>query len=327
MNNNKNSFSLFLVKRIIRIILIIFVIIFLSFILINLAPGDPIVFIVGDTGYYTEEYLNNIRVSFGLDKPIHIRFLLYILNLLRGNLGYSYIYHVPVIDLIKARIFPTLILMGMNIILITIIGIPLGILASRKPFSKLDMFISIFSLIGVSIPVYLLGLLLVQFFSIKLNLFPTQGMYSLRGEITNKFLDLLYHLFLPVLTLFLVNVGLIIRTTRTSMLEVLRSEFIILAKSKGLPEKTILIKHAFKNAFLPVLTLIGLQIGWLFAGAVLTETIFSWPGLGTLLFKSVTSRDYPTIMGIFLLISVSVTLSNLIVDILYAIIDPRIRGA
>lgn len=326
MGVSKSSFAAFLLKRGIRSILIIFVLIFLSFMLINIAPGDPINFIVGDVGQYTEEYLNSIRESFGLNKPLYTRFFLYIFNLFKGNPGYSYIYGVPVIDLIKARILPTLLLMGMNIFVIIVVGVPLGILASRKPFSKLDTFICVFSLIGISIPVFLAGLLSVQLFSIKLNLFPAQGMYSLRREGALNLLDLLHHLVLPVLSLSLVNMGLIVRITRTSMLEVLRSEYIILAKSKGVPERILLFKHAFKNAVLPILTLIGLQIGWLFGGAVLTETIFAWPGLGTLLFLSITSRDYPTIMGIFLLISIGVIFSNLVVDILYAIIDPRIRG-
>jgi peptide/nickel transport system permease protein len=320
------SLKIYLLKRSLRIIPIMLGIIFIGFTLINIAPGDPLEYVLG-FGTYPPEFIEATKIRFGLDRPFYERFFIYLANVFRGNLGFSYVFNAPVIEVIADRILPTLLLMGSQLIFVVLVGVPLGILAARKPYSKFDTAITSFSLIGVSMPVFWLGLLLLQIFSISLGLFPAQGMASLRVEegLINQILDILHHLFLPALTLFLINLGLMTRITRTGMLEALRSEYIVAARSKGLLERTILFKHALKNSMLPILTIIGLQIGWMLAGAVLVETVFAWPGLGRLLYSSVGARDYPVVMGIFLLIALAVVLSNFIVDILYSVLDPRVR--
>ena len=320
------SLKVYLAKRAVRSFLLVLGIISVGFVLINLAPGDPIEYVLGHHGFYTPEFIAEMRARFGLDRPIHERFLRYLLNVLTGNLGYSYVYGLPVMEVILDRVPPTILLMGSQLALVILIGVPLGVLAARRPYSMLDGAISAVSLIGVSTPVFWLGLILIQLFSITLGLFPAQGMFSLRATgLFERFIDVMYHLFLPALTLVLINLGLITRVTRASMLEALRSEYIVAARAKGLRERTILLKHALRNSLLPIITIVGMQIGWMLSGAVLVETLFAWPGMGRLLFTSIEARDYPVIMGIFLLIAISVVVSNFIVDVLYGYLDPRIR--
>lgn len=322
------DFKSFLLIKVVRSFVMVFIILTIGFLLIHLAPGDPIEFILGGAGFYTPEFIASVRERFGLDKPIHEKFVIYVLNFLRGELGYSYVFGLPVVEVIAARVPPTILLMGTQLVLVIVVGSLLGILAASRPHSKLDYLVSSLSVAGISMPIFWLGLLLIFLFSVTLGLFPAQGMTSLR--VTGwweGFLDLLSHLFLPTLTLFLINLGLVTRTVRTSMLEALRSEFVIAARAKGLPERRVLFRHAFRNSLTPLITLIGLQLGWLLSGAVIVETVFAWPGMGRLLFTSIGSRDYPVVMGIFLLVSTAVVVSNLITELLYAYVDPRIRRA
>lgn len=318
----------FMFIKLVRSFVMVFVILTIGFLLINLAPGDPVEFILGGSGFYTPEFIQSVRERFGLDKPMHEKFALYVLNVMRGEFGYSYVYGLPVIEVIAQRVPPTIILMGTQLVFVLLVGSLLGILAASRANSKLDYLISNISLVGISMPIFWLGLLLIFLFSITLGLFPAQGMMSLRvSGWWETFVDLLSHLFLPTLTLFLINLGLVTRTMRTAMLESLRSDYIVGARAKGLPERRVLLRHAFRNSLTPLITLIGLQLGWLLSGAVIVETVFAWPGMGRLLFTSIGSRDYPIVMGIFLIVSIAVVFSNLITELLYAYFDPRIRRA
>lgn len=296
-----------------------------SFLLIHLAPGDPVTVFLGSLGT-SEEYVQAVRERLGLDKPLPLQLLIYTKNVLRGDLGFSYVSQEPVLSLIADRIPATLLLVGTSLVLSSIFGVILGIVSSRKPYSWVDSINTLIALVGYSIPVFWFGQILLMFLSLRLNLFPAQGMLSVR-EIHSGlryYLDLGHHLVLPVFALGLRYLAINSRYARASMLEVLGLEYITTARSKGLSERTVFYKHALRNALLPVVTLFGMNMGVVFAGAVLTETIFAWPGLGTLMLSAVYSRDYPVLMGLLLVITTVVIFVNLVTDIVYSFLDPRI---
>jgi peptide/nickel transport system permease protein len=296
-----------------------------TFIIIHTAPGDPATILAGE--YADPDIMQMTRQRYGLDKPIYEQLFLYFGNILQGEFGYSIAYKVPVVPLIAERLPATLLLMITSISIATTIGIVLGVTASRKPYSVKDNVISAGSIVLWAIPLFWLGQIMLIVFSVQLHLFPVQGMYS-STNITDplqKSLDLLRHLALPALTLASVITALITRMTRTGMLEVLSEDYITLARSKGASERTILFKHGLRNALLPVVTVVGLQFGATFASAVVVETVFGWPGLGRLMISSIFNRDYPTLMGLFIVSGVWIILVNLVTDIMYAVLDPRIR--
>jgi len=301
-------------------------IIIVNFLLIHIAPGDPVAIFLGSMGT-SQEYVQAVRERLGLDKPLHIQLLIYIKNVLKGDLGFSYVNQEPVLKLIIERIPATLLLMGTALILSSILGVILGVISSKKPYSIIDNINTLIALIGYSIPVFWFGQILLIFLSLRLNLFPSQGMSSLRVVHSGLryYLDLAHHLALPALALGLRFLAVNSRYARASMLEVLSLDFITTARSKGLKERTIFYKHALRNALLPVVTLFGINLGVVFAGAVLTETVFAWPGLGMLMLNAVYARDYPVLMGLLLVVSTMVILANLAVDIIYSFLDPRIE--
>ncbi len=313
-------------KRILQAIPLIFLIVVINFAIIHLAPGDPVNYLIGE-GYYDEEFVQMMRKHWGLDKPLYEQLFIHLGRLLRGDLGYSYFYRQPVLTLILERMPATLLLMVSAIVIGAIIGVLLGVYSSRKQHSPTDYSLTVLSLAGYSVPRFLIALVLLLVFGLWLGWFPISGMISLGRDYTgiDYIIDVLWHLALPVIALSTRFIALITRLTRTSMLEVLRQDFIVTARSKGLSEKTILYKHALKNALLPIITVIGINFGFTFSGAVLIETVFGWPGLGRLLYDSFYTRDYPIIMGMFVFVSVLVITVNLITDIIYAFIDPRIR--
>lgn len=309
------------VKRLLTSIPIFISITVIVYTLISIAPGGPLD-IIGAAGNLSKEALQNLKISMGLDQPVYIRYFLWLKGLLHGDLGVSYRTSQAVANMIGQRIGPSLILTGSGIGMAVLIGVPLGIVAAYKPHSRWDSFSSGISFIGSSAPSFFISLLAIYIFAVKLKILPTQGMYSSSGP---KTLDsLLSHLILPASIVCLQLVGGFIKQTRGSMLEVLNEDYIKTARSKGLKENVVTIKHAFRNALIPVVTLIGLSIPYLIGGAVVTEQIFSWPGLGSLMVTSIASRDYPTIMGITVLISITVLCSNLVLDLIYATLDPRI---
>ncbi len=296
------------------------------FVLVHLAPGNPVDYIIGESGA-DKEMIARLTAEMGLDRPLYIQLLRYLGQVASGNLGYSFASNTPVLELILDRLPATLLLMASQLVFSISLGVTLGVLSARRPNSLLDNTITVFSLASFAIPVFWLGQLLILGFGYYLDWLPIQGMVNLRAGYTgfDHVLDVAHHMILPVLTLTLYNLALILRLTRGSLLEVVGQEYIKVARSKGLAENTVMIKHALRNALLPVVTVIGLEFRALIAGAVLTETVFAWPGLGRLTFDAINARDYPLLMGMFIFISLLVAIGNLVTDLLYALLDPRIR--
>ena len=326
MEFRRLSLKKFVIGRILQTIPALLATLTITFFLIHSIAGDPISMIIGE-GFETDpEFVNLMKIKFGLDQPLHVQYFKYITNFLQGDLGYS-VGGPPVLNLITERLGATLLLTGTSLVFALVLGTVLGIFSALKPSSLSSTLFSLISVGGYAIPVFWLGQMLMLFFSLRLGWLPVSGFKSLRYNYTGVeyVVDVLLHLILPALALGINQLALIARLTRSSMLEVLRQDYILTARSKGLGQIRIVIGHAFRNALLPVVTITGMQLGFLFSGAVLTETIFSWPGIGRLMYNSLLSRDYPVIMGIFNFISISVVVANLLTDIVYAYLDPRIQ--
>ncbi len=289
------------------------------FSILRLTPGDPAAIIAGDSA--TTEQLEQIRVHLGLDKPIHVQFFLWLFQILRGDLGVSLISNVPVSGMILDRMGPTLALSTTIILFSVIVAIPLGVIAAWRQGTVLDRSVTAFSVLGFSVPVFVNGYLLILLFSISLGWLPVQGYKPL----TDGFLPFFVRLILPTLALSTAYIALIARITRTSILDVMGEDYIRTARAKGLKEDAVLIRHALRNAAVPIVTIIGVGIAHLIGGVVVTESVFNLPGLGRLVVEAVLARDYPVIQGLILLFSFINILVNLVVDVLYTVIDPRIR--
>jgi peptide/nickel transport system permease protein len=318
------SLPVYVTRRLAQLLPIVLVIIVLNFFLLRLAPGDPIIYIVGNAPV-SEEYVAELRQKLGLDQPLVSQLLIYLANVLRGDFGYSYVSRAPVLDVILDRFPATLLLMVTQYVIAA--GIALGVISAQRQGTALDAGVTLVSVIGYALPVFWLGQMMMLIFSMYLGLFPAQGMYSLRYDLTatGKVLDVAHHLVLPALTLAFFNLALIARLTRANMLQVLRLEYVIFARSKGLTEGRVLVRHALRNAVLPVVTVIGLNVKTLITGAVLTETVFAWPGLGRLTYEAINARDYPVLMAMFVFVGMLVVIANLLTDVVYAWLDPRIR--
>jgi len=320
------SLKKYVLRRVIQTIPTIFATLTLTFFLIHSIAGDPISMIIGE-GFETDpEFVERMKIKFGLDQPLYIQYIRYISNFLQGDLGYS-ISGPPVLTLVTERLGATLLLTGSALLFALLLGTLLGVLSAIRPSSLSSTLVSVISVGGYAIPVFWLGQMLMLLFALRLGWLPVSGFKTLRYELTGAayVIDVFKHLILPALALGIHQLALIARLTRSSMLEVLRQDYILTARSKGLSQVRVLFWHAFRNALLPVVTITGMQLGFLFSGAVLTETIFSWPGIGRLMYNALLSRDYPVIMGIFNLISISVVMANLFTDIVYAYLDPRIQ--
>ena len=313
-------------RRIIQAIPLIFIVITINFVIVHTAPGDPTHILLGEAT--TKEFVEAMRAKFGLDKPLYMQYLLYISSVVQGDLGYSILRAQSVSALIMERLPATLLLIFSAMCISVLGGIFLGVTASKKPYSLRDNIATSIALFGVSTPTFWLGQMLMIALAIYAGLFPVSGLRTLRIELLglDNVLDILHHLALPAITLAAFHLAFITRLTRASMLEVLGQDFIVTARAKGLDEQTVTYRHGLRNALLPVTTYTGLSIGLLFAGAIMTETVFSWPGMGTLLYDSLRLRDYPVLLGIFIFVSVMVVVSNLVVDVLYSYLDPRIRS-
>jgi peptide/nickel transport system permease protein len=306
---------------------VILVAIAANFVLTQAAPGDPAAFLIDERS--GPEQWDKIRAELGLDKPAYVQLVDYFDNVLHLNLGYSFRFRQSVFTLITDRLPSTLLLTSTGFALSSIFGILLGILAARRANSLGDNIATVFSLAGYSMPVFWLGQVLLLIFAWKLDLFPTQGTVSVRTttEGWDRVVDVIHHLALPALTYAVYPLTLIYRLTRIKMLDVLTSDFIKTAHAKGLSEVRILFRHALPNAFLTVLTVIGVNVGYLLAGSVLVETVFGWPGMGRLTTDAIFGRDYPLLLGILLVTTTMVIAANLITDILYAAVDPRVTYA
>ena len=316
----------YVLRRLLQLIPIIFIIICINFILIHAAPGDPISYLIGDAPV-DQSFVDTLRAQFGLDRPLYAQLFLYVVQIAHGNLGYSFISRENVSTILMQRLPATLLLLGTQFVLSVILGILLGVLSAYKQGSVVDQSVTILSLIGFAVPAFWLAQMMLLVFSLELNLFPAQGMHSLRVPTQGfaAFVDLLQHLALPAITLTIFNLAVIARITRASMANALRMEYIVYARSKGVGELGVVWAHAMRNALLPVITVIGLNIRTLIAGAVLTETVFAWPGIGRLTYDSMISRDYPVLMGILIVIGITVVIGNILTDIAYAYLDPRVR--
>jgi peptide/nickel transport system permease protein len=317
-----------LLKRVGYGLLLLIAVLVLNFILISIAPGDIADTIAGDMGGADAEVLDEIRQRYGLDQPFHVQLGKYLSRVLILDLGYSYFYNTPVTTLILEKLPATLLLVFSAQILAIIIGTLLGVLAAKKPNGILSLTVTFLSLFGFAAPVFWTGILLLILFVGTFRLFPIGGMVNvaIEGGFFIQTLDLLYHLFLPMITLASVFLALYSRLSRASMLEVLGADYVRTAHAKGVPENVVLYKHALKNALGPVVTVAGFQFSAVISGAVVVETVFSWPGLGTLALQAILGRDIPTIMGILFFSSLVVIIFNILTDITLRMIDPRIKS-
>ncbi|MBK7469576.1 MAG: ABC transporter permease [Betaproteobacteria bacterium] len=309
----------FLIRRLLAVIPVLFVVAVVVFLILRLTPGDPAAVIAGNSA--TLEDIANIRKSLGLDEPLLIQFGIWFKAILTGDLGHSFYYRLPVTELIGQRLEPTFMLALFTIVLAVAVSVPLGVLAAWRHGGWLDRGLMGFSVLGFSIPVFVLGYILIWIVSLKLNLLPVQG-YKRIGE---GFWPFVSHLILPAVTLAVIYIALIARVTRAAVSEALTEDYIRTARSKGLPEVRVLIKHALANAAVPIVTVIGIGIALLIGGVVVTETVYAIPGLGQLTVDAVLARDFPVVQGVILFFSVAYVLINLLVDLSYIVLDPRIR--
>lgn len=307
----------YILRRLLMLIPVLIGVTFLVFFILALTPGDPVTIILGDNA--TKENIEMLRTELGLNDPLLVRYIRYIGGLLKGDFGKSYSNQLNVFDQIIERFPNTLILATTGMIVAIIIGVPIGIISAKKQYTFIDNFSMIGALIGVSMPAFWLGLLLVIVFALKLRWLPSQGM----GE---GFVGLIKSLILPSITLGTMSAAMVTRMTRSSMLEVVRQDYIDTARAKGVGESTITIRHMLKNALIPIITVVGLQFGHLLGGAVLTETVFSWPGLGRFMVEAIKKKDTPTVLGTVIFLSATFSIVNLIIDIVYAYVDPRIKS-
>lgn len=309
----------FIIRRLLIAIPTLIGVSFIVFLSLRLVPGDPARALAGELA--TPEYIASVRESLGLDQPIFVQYTTYMGRMLQGDMGRSVRSRIPVTDEIRIRLPRTLTLAFVSLFFAAAIGIPIGIASATRPNSWLDTGSMIFALLGVSMPIFWLGLMLMAFFAVILPralglsgpIFPPTGSGTWQ------------HMVMPVTALAASSMAIQARMTRACMLEVLQQDYIRTARAKGQRERLVIYRHALRNALLPIITIIGLQFGTLLGGAVLTETVFAWPGVGRLLVDAITHRDYPVIQGTVLVIALGFVLTNLLVDILYAYLDPRIQ--
>ncbi|MBU2649034.1 ABC transporter permease [bacterium] len=312
--------SVFLAKRITTLVITLMLTTVVIFVVLEILPGDPASIMLGINA--EADTLAALRAELGLDRPVHIRYIRWILDLLQGNLGTSLTYDVPVSELIAERIAISLPLALMAIILSTVIAIPLGIIAASHHNRPLDFFVMGFSQLGIAIPNFWFALLLIIFFSIMLKWVPAGGFAGWDAGMWPSLMSL----FLPSIALALPQSAILARVTRSSLLDVLKEDYIRTARAKGVSQRRALWGHALRNALIPVVTIMGLQFSFLLAGAIIIENVFYLPGLGRLIFQAIAQRDLIVVKNMVLILAVTVVVINFVVDLLYAVIDPRLRG-
>ncbi|OAT32229.1 oligopeptide transport system permease protein [Buttiauxella brennerae ATCC 51605] len=311
-----------LVRRLAQLVPMLFFISLVSFLLVKLAPGDPVQAYV--TPRMSPEDIEHIRHSLGLDKPMFMQYLLWLKNVLQGDLGYSLIYHRPVLTMIAERIPATIGLMGASLVLAMVLAIPLGLLAGAYKHRWLDHFLNMFAYIGISVPIFWFGILLITVFSVQLNWLPSMGMRTIGVE--DSWLDVVRHGILPCIALSFYNLSSYVRYIRSNTISQLSADYVQTQLAYGATRRSILFRHVLKNVLLPVITLFGISFGELLVGAYVTESVFSWPGMGLLGIQSITSLDYPLIMAMIMLSSTMLIMGNLLADLLYRVADPRIKA-
>ncbi|MBL8348908.1 MAG: ABC transporter permease [Burkholderiaceae bacterium] len=309
----------FLFRRLLSTVPVLLVVAVLVFLMLRLTPGDPAAVLAGDAA--STEQIAQIRATLGLDRSVPEQFAIWFGHMLTGDLGQSYYYKMPVTTLIAQRLEPTLSLALITIVIAVLVAVPLGVMAAWRFGGLLDRTLMGFSVLGFSIPVFVLAYLLIWLFSLKLGWLPVQGYKRLSDGVG----PWLYQLLLPAVTLSVVYIALIARVTRASVLDTLGEDYIRTARAKGLPEAKVLMRHALANAAVPIITVIGIGIALLIGGVVVTESVYAIPGLGRLTVDAVLARDFPTIQGVILFFSVVYVVINLLVDLSYVFFDPRIR--
>jgi peptide/nickel transport system permease protein len=297
----------------------------ITFTFINIAPGDPVAAMINPEDQMTGVDIDQLRENMGLNQPVPVRYAIWLGQLVQGNLGYSYNTGEPVSRRIGVRLLATLELIGTALVFSTLLGITVGVIAALNQYTVWDYVATVFALITVSVPPFFIALIALYVFALKLGWFPTFGMQTIGVSGAGAVLDNLHHLALPATILSLETMAGLTRYTRSSMLEVLRQEYVTTARAKGLRNAIVVIKHAFRNALLPVITITSLRLPSLLGGAIIIETMFQWPGMGLLAISAIQQRDYPVLMGLTFFTATLVLLSNLIADVLYAYADPRIR--
>ena len=317
----------YIVRRIFQSVPILLGITLLTFLLMQLAPGNPLQTMIDPT--ISLEEINKAEQKLGMDKPKIVQYFMWLKEIVKGNLGYSIKSGQPVAKLIGERLPATLLLTSAAFILSFAIGVPLGVYSATHKYSVGDYSMTLVAFLGISIPNFFFGLGLIYVFALKLGWLPTSGMMTIGADLSgwHGIVVRLRHLILPAIVLALPNLATVMRFTRSSMIEVMLHDFIRTARAKGLSNRTVIFKHALRNALIPVVTIFGLSIPFLFGGAYITEQVFNWPGMGSLGIQAITAREYPIVMGLNLFTSILVLLGNLIADISYAFVDPRIRYA
>ena len=322
------TLALTIAQRVAYAILLLLAVLVLNFTMLHLAPGDVADTIAQSMGGADASVMAQIRADYGLDQPFLVQLASYVGRVATFDLGYSFFYNRPVTELILDRLPATLLLVITSQLLAMVMGVILGVFSARHPNGIASHVVTLFALFGYAAPVFWTGILLLIAFSLKIPLFPVAGMedVTLRGNWFEEALDVAHHMVLPVVALSSIFFALYSRLCRASMLEVLGSDYVRTARAKGLNERAVVYKHALKNALSPVVTLAGLQLSAVVSGAVLVETVFTWPGLGTLALQSILARDTPTILGILFFSALVVIIGNLITDLVLRLIDPRIGG-
>jgi peptide/nickel transport system permease protein len=311
----------YLLKRLLMLPPVLLGVTVIVFLVMALIPGDPAMAILGT--YATPENLAQVRLELGLNHPLPIRYLFWLNAVLHGNLGWSYILHKPVLDEVMARLGPTMLLAGASLVLCALVGIPLGIIAAVRQNAWEDKLITVTVLIGVSTPSFWLGMLLILWFAVRLQWLPDGGMYDLFGD--GGIIDLLTHLALPAITLAAVPAAVLVRLTRTAMLEVMRQDYVRTARAKGVRESRVILRHVFGNALVGVIPILGIEAGYVLGGAVYVETVFQWPGIGQMLVNAISTRDILLVQGGVLVVATAYIVINLLTDVAQALLDRRIQ--
>jgi len=311
----------YVVRRLLLLVPVLLGVSVIIFMVLHLAPGDPAEIMLGSQA--TQADLERLRAELGLTEPLYVQYIHWLGLVARGDLGRSIWMKRPVLAEVLGRFKATLVLTGAALVLSTVGGLALGIVSAIRPNSPLDRLSAMASLFGASMPVFWLGIVLMVIFALWLGWLPASGMFAPYGGGT--VMDLLAHLALPAFTLAAASITIIARLTRSTMLETLGQDYIRTARAKGVVERAVVLRHGLKNALIPIVTVVGVQAGYLLGGAVLTETVFAWPGVGTLMVQGILARDFPLVQGCVLVVALSFVVINLIVDLLYAWLDPRIR--
>ena len=317
----------YIARRLIQTLLVIAILSFACFYLMTLMPGDPVDLMIASNPKITAEDVTRLKELYGLDQPAYKRYAHWMGGLLQGDLGYSRTYRIPVEELMGPRLLNTFILSACSLLLSILIAIPAGVYSALRPGSRFDYAVNFFSFAGISIPSFWLAIVLIIIFAVKLPILPAGGTESLGEDTTGffaTFFDRGYYLILPVLSLAIQQIGRFSRFARSAMLEAMRNDFIRTAKAKGLSRKDVIWKHGFRNALIPLITILALSFSSLFSGAILTETVFAYQGVGKLVYDSIIGNDYNVAMISFVISVSMVLLMNLVADILYGVADPRI---